>query len=379
MSDLREALESSFETVETAPEPAPAPAAAPDPVPEPAPAGEAPSLSGTGEGEEPGSGRPRGPDGKFVKAEEKPAPTTEPKPEPQKPAAPPAQAATPPATEKPAAQPPAAPKAPASWKPAAREEWTKIPPNVQAEVVRREREVQQALQESSEARQSHQRFKEAVAPYEQMIRAEGAEPMQAVQGLLQTAYALRFAPLPVKADMIAKMVQAYLPGRDGLEMLDQRLAGQPVQQGQPQGQPQALRDPRVDQLLMALQQQRQAQQQTVAQRAQSMIQDIQKEEFFEDVRLDMADILEVAQRRGLQMTPKQAYDRACALNPEISKVLAQREEARRTANPQGSTLAARRAASSPRTSPAIPPRGERTPGDLRADLEAAADTLSGRT
>lgn len=369
MADLREALDSAFETVAADVEPTsvPEPAPAPEPVQE-----TPPSPSET---EQARSERARDEAGRFAKKAAEDA-AAAPKVD-EKPAAPPVPGDKTPAPEKPAAQPPAASKAPQSWKPVAREEWSKISPTVQAEVVRREREVQQALQESSEARQAHQRFKEAVAPFEQMIRAEGAEPMQAIQGLLQTAYALRFAPPQTRADMIAKMVSAYLPGREGLEMLDRRLAGEPAQQGPQQPQPQQIRDPRVDKLLETLQQRQQVEVQTQQQRAAEMVEEIKQQEFYEDVRLDMADILEVAQRRGLQMTVKQAYDRACALNPEISRVLTQREEAKRLATPAGATLAARRAGSSPRPSPAIPPKGDRPAGDLRSDLEASVDALVG--
>jgi hypothetical protein len=257
-----------------------------------------------------------------------------------------------------------------------REEWGKLPPRVQAEVLRREGEVQRALQESSEARQGYQKYQEAVKPFETMIRAEGGEPVQAIQGLLQTAYALRHAPMQTKADMIARMVQAYLPGRDGLELLDRRLAGEALQPGPQQGA--QFRDPRVDQLLAQMEQAKAAQEQSVSQKAETMITAIQDKEFFADLREDMADLMEMHQRRGLTLTLEDAYNRAAAAHPEISKVLTQRAEAQRLANPTGSTQAARRASVSIRSNPATAPSGERRVGDLREDLEAALDTASGR-
>ena len=373
MADLREALDTAFDTVADAPDPAPEAAPPAEPVtdePGSTPSPEADQQAA------PRGDRPRGPDGKFVKGED--APPAAPAPTKAKdPTAPPAQEAKPPATEKPAAPtPPPAAKAPQSWKPDAREDWAKLPPRVQAEVLRREGEVQRALQESSEARQGYQKYSEAVKPYEQMIRAEGGEPVAAIQGLLQTAYALRHAPLPVKADMIAKMVKAYIPGREGLEALDRLLAGE-APAAQPQGQ--QFRDPRVDQIMTVLEQNKRAAEQATSQRAEQMIAEVQGREFFEDLRLDIADILEGAQRRGLSMTLDEAYHRAARADPTISAVLSQRAEAQRLANPNGSTQAARRASSSVRSNPAIPPRGDRSPGDLRADLEAALDSASGRS
>jgi hypothetical protein len=40
-------------------------------------------------------------------------------------------------------------RAPQSWSPAAREEWTKTPPNVRAQITKREKEIATALQESA--------------------------------------------------------------------------------------------------------------------------------------------------------------------------------------------------------------------------------------
>jgi hypothetical protein len=52
-----------------------------------------------------------------------------------------------------------------------------------------------------------------------------------------------------------------------------------------------------------------------------------KAEFLDDVREDMADLLEGAARRGVALTMEEAYDRACHMNPDIRRVLQQRESA----------------------------------------------------
>lgn len=372
MNDLREALDAAFDTTaaDQTPEPS-TPEAVPAAPPEPPEAGETPPSTPEPEGQEAQPGRPRGADGRFVKSDE-PAPAA-----PKEPTEKADQPSTPPAPEKPAAQPSAQPvKAPQSWKPSAREEWSKISPLVQAEVARREREVQQALQETSEARQGYQKYRETVAPFEQMIRSEGGEPLAAVQSLLQTAYALRTAPATTKAQMIARMVQTFLPGRDGLELLDRSLAGEAPPPEAPRSQ--EFRDPRVDQILARFQHAERAEVQTRQEQARQEIETVQKLEFFQDLRQDMADIMEMSQRRGLQITVKDAYDKAAALHPEISKVLAQRAEAQRLANPSGSTQAARRAAVSVRSTPAIQPKTGDIASDLRSTLDAAFDAATGR-
>jgi hypothetical protein len=308
--------------------------------------------------------------GRFAKeaAEEKAAA------EAKKLASPPVPVGETPAPEKSAVPSPQIAKAPQSWKPDAREEWSKLTPRVQQEVIRREGEVQRALQESSEARQGYQKFKESVAPFENMIRAEGGEVIPAVQGLLQTAHMLRTAPAQVKAQAIARMVQNFLPGREGLELLDAALSGQAPQQGQqPQQQ---FRDPRIDQLLAEREQEQRAKAEAATATARQQVEEVSKEEFFEDVRQDMADLIEVARRRGVALSVKDAYNRAVGLHPEISKVVSQRA-AHAARNPVGSTARSKAASVSVKASPAVAPKGDVDAADLRASLGAAFDAAEG--
>lgn len=335
MSDITSDIRAAISTVSE--EPAPAPVETPAPEAAPPPEAEVQAVTpSTDEDKAKGEGRPRGPDGKFLPKEGEPAPAapTEAKPAEAAPAVPEVKV----------------PKAPQSWKPAAREEWAKAPPAIREEVLRREAEVQRVMQESSEARQGFQRVKEAIQPFEQMIRAEGGEPVQAIQGLLQTAYALRTAPPQHKAQMIANMVRSFLPGREGLELLDAALtpgAAQP-QMAQPQMPQQPMRDPRVDQMLAQQSQQAQA-------RAQAALAEVQGEEFFEDVREDMADIIEAGRKRGLDIDLRSAYNRAIRVNPDVAKVIEQREAAQR-ATSTGATQR-KAAATSVRSNPASPPVG----------------------
>ena len=364
VASLRESLESSFDTSTAEPVEQVA-----DPAPPPVDTDAVTAAPPTDEASETEEARDRKRDekGRFAKAEAEKAEA-----EAKKLASQPAPAGEKPTPEKPAAPSPSTPRAPQSWKPDAREEWSKLTPRVQQEVIRREGEVQRALQESSEARQGYQKYKEATAPFENMIRAEGGDTLQAVQGLLQTAHMLRTAPPHIRAQGIARMVQSFLPGREGLELLDQALSGQAPQQAQPQ----QFRDPRLDGLLAQLEQQKQAQAAKQQEEAAKAVQEVSQEEFFEDVRQDMADLVEVAQKRGVVLPLKDAYNRAVALHPTISKVLAQREAAQRAAGASPAQRA-RAAGSSVKSSPVIVPKGDRAVGDMRADLEAAMEAVEG--
>lgn len=233
-------------------------------------------------------------------------------------------------------------KAPVSWKPTVREKWEALPPEVQEEVLRRESETTTSLSQAVENKRFRESFREAVAPYEGMLRAEGLEPMAAVGTLLQTAMALRTAPPGHKAQMLSNMARTFqVPVTDmvvdlvrsgavSIEALDSALAGQPMNGGASHG------GQTFDPNQFAQQVERSIMQRLTGQRdehlktqsAKQIEEFSQGKEFLEDVRQDMADIVEMASRRGVALTLEQAYERACRMHPEVSKVMSQRDAAK---------------------------------------------------
>ena len=221
----REAVEAAFAKLDGGGDGAEAPetpAAAGD-VAEPAVAGEAGADSGASAGwekavppaasaeaaESPRSdATEHGRDGKgrFKGRQVKPEPKAKAAPATE---SPPAEAPTDVAEA--AAEPPkpAETKAPQSWKPAAREAWAKVPPEVQAEVARVDREVRQVMQESAGAKKLASDFQAVVGPFEAMIRAEGGQPLQAVGNLLTMAAAMRTAPTPHRVAILTNLVRSY--------------------------------------------------------------------------------------------------------------------------------------------------------------------------
>ena len=265
-------------------------------------------------------------------------------------------------------------KAPAQWKPTAREKWGGVDPEIKSEINRREREFQTHLQQSAGLRDFVSAFENIVRPYEMFIRAENSNPLAAVANLFDTAAQLRVGTPQAKAMMVAGLVRQYaidLAQLDGAlaqvfgvqtEGVNPAAAHQLAQQ-----RPQAFQDPRLDQYLaMMAQQQQQQQQAEAAQIQQATQQFAEQAEFFEDVRMDMADMIEIAARRGIVLPVREAYEKACAMNPEISKILSQRQG---PANPRAMTqaaLRAKRAASSV--------KGESSPHGATA---TQSDTLRG--
>lgn len=79
--------------------------------------------------------------------------------------------------------------------------------------------------------------------------------------------------------------------------------------------------------MQATQQAQQQAQQRVTETANNEVDAFSKDaknEFYRDVREDMADLLDLAAKRGYEMTLKDAYDRACAARPDIAGVIAAR-------------------------------------------------------
>ncbi len=279
----------------------------------------------------------------------------------------------------PKAGPKAAPeeRAPASWRPNVREHWAALPAEVRAEVARREQEVQRTLQETSEARKYADAINRVVAPYEMFIKAENSNPLQAIDNMMATAARLRTGTGPETAGLIAQLVTQFGVGRFGnqfIEQLDSALAGNqprqdPAQFAVQQAVQQQLAP--VQQFMSQFQQAQQAQRERAQQEAQGeVMQFLEQAEFGEDVREEMADIIEVSQKRGRQMSLQEAYQQACLVNPDVRATLDARARARGAQATTGAAQRARAAAVSVTGAPAIS-APQATPSDVRSAIEAA--------
>lgn len=268
-------------------------------------------------------------------------------------------------------------KAPASWRPEVREHWGQLPDTVRAEIARRETEVQRTLQETAEARKTAEAVMKTISPYEAYIKAEGSNPLQAIDNLMATAVRLRTGTAPDLAQMVAGIVNQFGVGRFGnsfISMLDEALAGQqpkadPTQVAVQQVVQQQLAP--VQQMLTQFQQAQLMQQQQLQQSAAQEVGNfLSQAEFGEDVREDMADILEAAQRKGQNLSLADAYRKACMMNDNVRSVLVQRQKA---AGAQQQTQAAQRAKASAVQVTGAAPAGamKQDPTDIRSAIEAA--------
>lgn len=368
MSDpttLRDALEAAVPAEPSSPDPSPSPAAPAAPVPEPAsaPAADPEPLPLAAEGDA-APARARDATGKFAKTEEGAA----------KPSQEPAQAIQPGPKAEP--RPAVQDRAPASWRPDVREHWAQLPPAVRAEVARRESEVQRTLQETAEARRFTDQLQSVIRPYEAFIKAENSNPLQAIDNLMATAARLRTGTAPELASMVAGIVKQFGVGRFGqqfIEQLDQALVGEIPKADAVQSQVQQVLQQQlapVQQFMSQFQQQQQAAAQRAQQEAAAEVQSfISQAEFGEDVREEMADLMEIAERRGRQLTLQDAYRQACLANPRVRSVLEGRARAQGAQQVTGAAQRAKAAAVQVTGGPAPGPKAD--PTDVRSAIEAA--------
>jgi hypothetical protein len=355
-TSIRDSLEDAVEQVESqqpeihTPEPSPS---EPEPSSSAATPPEAPEGEGPA-GEQPERAeRQRDESGKFARKDPmQPGPKSEPKQQRED-------------------------RAPQSWKPETREHWAQLPPEVKAEVARREREFAVTMQETAEQRRFADAVTKTIAPYEHFIRAEGGNALLAIDSMMTTAARFRTGNAPEVANLVGYLVNQFGVGRFGngfIEMLDQALVGQT-----PQVDPreQAMRAQieqeiaPVRQFMNEITQAKQMQEMQLQQAAGGEVQGfLANHEFAMDVKEDMADLIELANKRGREMSLDEAYDRACRAHPEISKVFAKRDQANAAASRNQVAQRARAASVSVGGAPTPGPTSG-NPADLRSALENA--------
>lgn len=361
---------------------------------------EQPAEPAEGETQEQADQRARDAEGRFAKEKkkpvEKPVVTTKPVVKPAavvKPGAKPAVAAAKPV---PGAVPTSAPgaaaaavemKAPQAWRGPAKEVWASLPEAARVEVLRREKEITTQLTAFGEDRKYAQSMKQAFAPFEAHIAAEGSHPAQTIQRLMGTALALRTAPPAHKAALVADMITTFGVPLEGLVAALQGKAPPPGQEGQQQPQhvdPAAIVKQVREGLMKELGTQRETQ--LLAKSEAEVSAYLEKQpmhgldgtDYSAEIRETMADLIDAAGKRKSTISLEKAYNLAARSHPEVSKVMAQKERAITATKANASTSRARVAASSVRHESATQPVGKADATSLRGALEAARDKHSER-
>ena len=275
--------------------------------------------------------------------------------------------------------PSAVERAPAFLRPEVGELWKKLGPEYAAlkeDFHRRDTETLAVLERTKGDRQVIEQLRSAIAPYQAMVMAEGGNVVTGLQSYYQAAQLMRTGSPPAKANWVAQLCRTF---NVDLQMLDQALAGQPNPTPAGTVAPQPMHDPRLDQLLADNQRQRSEQLENAYQSERhslSQWSSAGNNEFWQYVKDDMADLIESAAKRNREMSYDDAYSAAIHANPEIMKVIRQREAA--AAQQATHTQRSRRASLSLRPNAPVAPPGPSGGSSLRQDLLESYEAVVGR-
>jgi hypothetical protein len=260
-------------------------------------------------------------------------------------------------------------KPPASWKGDAKKVWGELPEAARNEVVRRERQVDQVLKESADARQNVEAINAVVNRHADRIREWGAPIPQVFENLLNADHILSTAPVVDRAQFMAQLIKDY---NVDISALDAALSGQPMPQGQVDvsAQVKQLLEQELAPFKERIAADHRIQQQEVSHTIESMAADHVNFPYFQDVRDDMADLIEIKAARGVYLTLEQAYNMAAGGNPTVNAANQALRERAAALEADATARKAKNAASSIGGSPASVSGGA-DPNDLRGTIAAA--------
>lgn len=159
------------------------------------------AIKGNGENQRTLSGeQPRGPDGKFAPKDTAvaAAPKGAPAASPPTATTPEAKPATQASSNAPAGPPP-------GWSPESKAAFSTLPPSIQADVIKREQEVNAGFQQYAGLKQRNDDFERAIAPNRHIYASEGVSDAQAIANIWQWFHAIKDAPdqaFPALAQMV---------------------------------------------------------------------------------------------------------------------------------------------------------------------------------
>jgi len=111
----------------------------------------------------------------------------------------------------PVAAPPTQPEidAPQAWTAPLKEKWKDIPPDIKAEIVRRENDFHKMVTRSDGELRLGREMKEVLDPYMATIRSAGAEPKALINDLLGTVNTLKNGTEDQKIAVVRNIAEGY--------------------------------------------------------------------------------------------------------------------------------------------------------------------------
>ncbi len=232
--------------------------------------------------------------------------------------------------------------APNTWRKEVAEKWSSLPPEVQAEVERRESDFHKGIESYRQKAQFAESMERSIQPHMETLRSLNVTPESAIKELLHADHQLRFGTDQSKQAYIAHLAQAYnidLGQAQSLPAIDPNVSAMQT---------------RIQQLEGHLQQQSLMGQQAEQEKLNSEISSFATDpthSHFESVKGHMAALLQAGQAQDLAS----AYEQAVWANPQTrAAVLAEQQAAARSKANQTAQAAKQAASVNVRVRPSMP-------------------------
>lgn len=212
--------------------------------------------------------------------------------------------------------------APSTWTKEAIEDWAKIPPRAQQEILKREQDMFAGIQQYKEKAELGNRYDTVVEPFRQVLTQAGVDPVELFQNFSANHYLLTYGTPQQKVDIAANLLHHY-----GIPL----EAVAPVLQGKAPVSPE-FRQAQIE-LNQLKAQLREREQQSESQLREQVTSDINSfaadpaNIHFEAVASDMAKLIQ----SGVCNTLKEAYDHAVWANPTTRQLEVDRQTAEQAA------------------------------------------------
>ena len=264
-----------------------------------------------------------------------------------------------------------------TWSAKGKASFSKLPKHIQDEIIKREADIGKGISMYKQAANYGRTLGEAIKPYEAMIRSENSDPIKTVQNLLNTAYRLRSGTPQQRGQLVMQIAQEY-----GADLSQYSSANAENTENQEIPALQQYLNPiqeKLNNLEQVYASQQQAAQQQTQQEALTSIGSFQNQVdekgnirnvHFDDVRNDMADLIENAERQGRQLSLEEAYETACWANPQIRNVKLTQANKKRKEEAQKKSKQASKIA---QTNLSTKPLAREGAADVSGDI---SDTLS---
>lgn len=249
------------------------------------------------------------------------------------------------------------PPRPSSWKKDYWDHWDKLDPALADYIHQREKEYTTGVSTYKAEADRAKSIQEALTPYMPVLQSNGLEPSQWIKSLGQVHYTLAFGQPQEKAALLKNLARDFNvqlgETNENEELMHLRNELQQVKSGWQQ--------------FTSMQEQQQK---------QAALDEITRfsadKPYFEEVRETMAGLLQSGMAQNLQ----EAYDKATRLNDDVWQ--RQQAESQRQTQAQAHVAKARAAAVSVKSSTPGGPTVSSGPKGLRDQLSEAFDSFSSR-